>query len=135
MQAGNILPSFKAKFDGHSTSEEVLRDVDLSGKRYIVTGASTGLGFYSAKMIAAKGGKVMITARSADRARETIKSLKEELGSEIDADAFDFLVMDQMDLVQVKAAAEDFLSKNCQLDGLLLNAGWFGSEYKLSGSV
>ena len=46
-----------------------------------------------------------------------------------------FLVMDQMDLAQVKAAADDFLSKNCQLDGLLLNAGWFGSEYKLSGTV
>lgn len=131
----NNFPGFKSKFDGHSTSEEVLRDVNLSGKRYIVTGASTGLGFYSAKMIAAKGGKVTITARSTDRAEKTIASLLNELGPDSTADAFDYLVMDQLDLAQVKSAAEVFLSRNCQLDGLLLNAGWFGSEYKLSGMV
>ena len=131
----NNFPGFKSKFDGHSTSEEVLRDVDLSGKRYIVTGASTGLGFYSAKMIAAKGGKVTITARSTDRAEKTIVSLLNELGPDSDADAFDYLVMDQLDLAQVKSAAEVFLSRNRPLDGLLLNAGWFGSEYTLSGMV
>lgn len=131
----NNFPGFKSKFDGHSTSEEVLRDVNLSGKRYIVTGASTGLGFYSAKMIAAKGGKVTITARSTDRAEKTIASLLNELGPDSTADAFDYLVMDQLDLAQVKSAAEVFLSRNCQLDGLLLNAGWFGSEHKLSGMV
>lgn len=131
----NIFPGFKSTFDVHSTSEEVLRDVDLSGKRYIVTGASTGLGFYSAKMIAAKGGKVTITARSAERAKETIASLLNELGSYPTDDAFDYLVMDQLDLAQVRSAAEEFLSRNCPLDGLLLNAGWFGSEYKLSGMV
>ena len=131
----NNFPGFKSKFDGHSTSEEVLRDVDLSGKRYIVTGASTGLGFYSAKMIAAKGGKVTITARSTDRAEKTIASLLNELGPDSTADAFDYLVMDQLDLAQVKSAAEVFLSRNRPLDGLLLNAGWFGSEYTLSGMV
>jgi hypothetical protein len=39
--------SFIQKFDSWSTSEEVMEGIDLNGKVYLVTGATTGLGFYS----------------------------------------------------------------------------------------
>ena len=40
--------------------------------------------------------------------------------------------MDQTDLEQVSSAAQDFLSRNVRLDGLLLNAAFFGGEYTVT---
>ena len=46
---------FRQKYDSYSTSEDVMRDVDVTGKVYLVTGATTGLGYYSSLMLAKKG--------------------------------------------------------------------------------
>src|ERR1700686_1621446 len=50
-------------FDEHSTAEEVLADVDLSGRRAIVTGASSGIGTETARVLALRGAAVTLTAR------------------------------------------------------------------------
>ena len=39
-------------FDRNSTAHDVLADVDLSGKRVIVTGASSGIGVETARALA-----------------------------------------------------------------------------------
>ena len=45
-------PPLTTPFDEHSTAEEVLADVDLSGRRAIVTGASSGIGTETARVLA-----------------------------------------------------------------------------------
>ena len=40
---------------------------DLSGRTYLVTGATSGLGLESAKALAAAGGQVILAGRSAQR--------------------------------------------------------------------
>ena len=47
--------NFRQKFDSHSTSEDVMRDIDVTGKVYLVTGCTTGLGYYSCMLLAKKG--------------------------------------------------------------------------------
>jgi len=116
---------FRQKYDSYSTSEDVMRDVDVTGKVYLVTGATTGLGYYSSLMLAKKGATVVITARSQSRLDETLKKLSEESGSTL----IRGLVMDQLDLTQVSAASKKFISWDLPLHGLLLNAGIFGGEY------
>jgi hypothetical protein len=50
-------PPLSTPFDEHSTAEEVLADVDLSGRRAIVTGASS-IGTETARVLALRGAAV-----------------------------------------------------------------------------
>jgi NAD(P)-dependent dehydrogenase (short-subunit alcohol dehydrogenase family) len=50
-------------FDGSSTADEVIAGVDLHGLRAVVTGASSGLGAETARVLAAAGAEVTLAVR------------------------------------------------------------------------
>jgi 3-oxoacyl-ACP reductase-like protein len=52
------------RFGAHSTTADVLANIDLSGKVAVVTGASGGLGEETARAFAAHGARVVLTARN-----------------------------------------------------------------------
>ncbi|MEH6582676.1 MAG: SDR family NAD(P)-dependent oxidoreductase [Halioglobus sp.] len=54
-------------FNGKSTADDVLSGVDLSGQLIIVTGGNTGIGFETARALAAAGAVVVIACRSLQR--------------------------------------------------------------------
>lgn len=96
---------------------------DLSGKTYWITGANAGIGFVTAKTLLAAGAEVIISTRSADKTRETINRLIEDLppSSSERAKGVSF---DLSSLSSVKAGVEEFIKLNIQrLDALCLNAG------------
>ena len=51
------------RFDGSSTAEEVTAGVDLHGLRAVVTGASSGIGAETARVLAAAGADVTLAVR------------------------------------------------------------------------
>jgi NAD(P)-dependent dehydrogenase (short-subunit alcohol dehydrogenase family) len=53
-------------FDRNSTAHDVLADVDLSGKRVIVTGASSGIGVETARALAHAGAAVTLAVRDVE---------------------------------------------------------------------
>jgi short-subunit dehydrogenase len=61
----------------------------LSGKRALVTGASSGIGTAFAHELASRGASIVITARRQDRLEEIAKSLREKHGVEVDVIALD----------------------------------------------
>lgn len=83
------------------------------GKTAIVTGGSTGIGFETAKILAAEGAKVLITARRADALSVAAK----ELGSNVQVLVSDTGSLSDIDTLAAKAAE---LGK---VDFLFVNAG------------
>ena len=91
---------------------------DLSGKVAIVTGANTGIGLQTAKMLADAGAHVVPACRSAERARPAMKLVTE--GPKASAEV---IPLDLSDVESVKSFAAAFLKKHKTLDILVNNAG------------
>lgn len=63
-------------FTARSTSADVLRGVDLSGRRVVVTGASSGLGKESARALAMAGAVVTLAVRNAEAGEAVADEIK-----------------------------------------------------------
>lgn len=88
------------------------------GKTILITGANTGIGFDTARVLATRGARVLLGCRSeekADGAIEKIKAIK------ADADV-SWVPLDLTSLASIKAAA-DIVSQETRLDALINNAG------------
>ena len=52
-----------ASYGADTTTDEILEDIDLTDRRIVITGASSGLGEESARALAARGAQVTMLAR------------------------------------------------------------------------
>lgn len=106
-------------FGAESTTDEVLADIDLSGKRYLVTGASGGLGAETTRALAARGATVVMAARDARKnaaARDAI------MGRHPDA-RLESVTIELGDLASVRAGVGELLADGRRFDGVVNNAG------------
>lgn len=91
---------------------------DLTGRRYLVTGSTAGLGFFSSLQLAGAGARVIMTGRNPNRlvaARAAVLRQAPEASVET-------MVLDTTNLGSIRAAAATARGRT-GLDGLLLNAG------------
>jgi NAD(P)-dependent dehydrogenase (short-subunit alcohol dehydrogenase family) len=97
-----------------------LTDVpDLSGRVAVVTGASSGLGFETAKTLAGAGAHVVLAAR--DQARTVRAQLR--IRNEHPTASTEFVEADVASLESVGAAASRILDTHDRVDILVNNAG------------
>ncbi|MGF6886206.1 NAD(P)-dependent dehydrogenase (short-subunit alcohol dehydrogenase family) [Nocardia sp. GAS34] len=68
-------------FGPHSTAAEVAAGTDLSGKRAIVTGASSGLGVETARILAAAGAEVTLAVRDLTAGASVAAAITESTGN------------------------------------------------------
>ncbi|MCO4748091.1 MAG: SDR family oxidoreductase [Proteobacteria bacterium] len=97
-------------------------DADIpnqTGRVAIVTGANTGIGFETAKALAAKGAKVTLACRNLDKGRAAVERIQAELPDAVVA----LEQLDLSDLGSVQSFAEAFRASHDALDLLILNAG------------
>ncbi len=85
---------------------------DLTGKHFVITGGTSGIGKEAARELVRAGAKVTITARNAQKAEATRKELSSEKVS--------ITAMDLADLNSVRKAAREITEP---VDVLILNAG------------
>jgi NAD(P)-dependent dehydrogenase (short-subunit alcohol dehydrogenase family) len=92
-------------------------------KTILVTGATSGIGFEAAKVMAGMGHRVLLHARTEAKGRASIEALRREAPS---ADVA-FVCADFSSLADVRRLAEEVASEHTRLDVLLNNAGgaWF----------
>ena len=91
----------------------------LAGKTFVITGATNGTGFQSARMFLSKGARVVMLNRNADKSADAIATLKQEFGNEVDVSA---VLMDLAVLGSVRKAAAEVIDKVPQIDALICNA-------------
>ena len=91
----------------------------LAGKTYVITGANTGAGYEAAKVFLAKGARVVMLNRNAEKSSAAIATLKEEFGHDADVT---FVRIDLAVLDSVREAAGEVMEKVPQLDALICNA-------------
>ncbi|MDH6514671.1 NAD(P)-dependent dehydrogenase (short-subunit alcohol dehydrogenase family) [Streptomyces sp. SAI-135] len=100
-------------FGAHSTADDVLAGVDLSGKLAIVTGGYSGLGLETTRALSKAGARVVVPARRPDTAWKALAGLA---GVELDE-------LDLGDLGSVRDFAERFLDSGRTVDFLIDSAG------------
>ncbi|WNG87432.1 SDR family NAD(P)-dependent oxidoreductase [Mycobacterium sp. ITM-2016-00317] len=75
------MPQSTTPFGFTTTAAEVLVDVDLSGKRAVITGATSGIGVETARALAAAGADVVLAVRRIDAGNQTAARIAEATGN------------------------------------------------------
>jgi NAD(P)-dependent dehydrogenase (short-subunit alcohol dehydrogenase family) len=92
---------------------------EQTGRVAIVTGANTGIGFETARMLAARGARVVLACRNAEKGQAAV----EKIMAEKPAGRAEVMLLDLSDLDSVSSFAGAFSSSHQRLDLLIDNAG------------
>jgi WW domain-containing oxidoreductase len=101
-------------FGARSTADQVLAGIDLTGKRIVVTGCNSGIGFETMSALSANGAHVIGLARSLQDARNACSQVGPSSTP---------VACDLADLDSVAAAADMIRGLQGPLDAIVANAG------------
>jgi NAD(P)-dependent dehydrogenase (short-subunit alcohol dehydrogenase family) len=107
-------------FGAQSTTDEVLQDMDLSGKRILVTGVSAGLGVETARALTARGAVVVGAARDLAKAERATDQVRAEAAP---GGRLELVELDLADLGSVRACADQLATVGIPFDVVIANAG------------
>jgi NAD(P)-dependent dehydrogenase (short-subunit alcohol dehydrogenase family) len=92
---------------------------DQTGRTAIVTGANTGIGLETARMLALRGASVVLACRNPEKGQAALERIR----AEKPAGTATLAALDLSDLESVAAFARDFTTTHDRLDLLINNAG------------
>jgi NAD(P)-dependent dehydrogenase (short-subunit alcohol dehydrogenase family) len=107
-------------FGATSTADEVLRGINLSGKRVLVTGVSAGLGVETARTLAAHGAEVIGAARDLSKAEGATEQVRAQAAG---GGALHLVQLDLASLDSVRRCADSLLAAGRAFDVIIANAG------------
>jgi NAD(P)-dependent dehydrogenase (short-subunit alcohol dehydrogenase family) len=111
------------------TSQWTAQDVgDQSGRVVVITGASSGLGLETARVLAAHGASVVLAGRDAGRTSAAADGIRQQ---QPDA-AVQTAELDLASLESIRKAAADLTTRLPKLDLLINNAGVMFPPYSLT---
>ena len=99
---------------------------DLTGKKVIVTGANSGVGYEAARAFAIKGAHVVFASRSQERAEAAVAKLRQQSPDV----AVEIILLDLADLAAVHEFALSYNAHHDRLDILVNNAGIMAIPYR-----
>ncbi|XP_049933025.1 short-chain dehydrogenase TIC 32, chloroplastic-like isoform X7 [Nymphaea colorata] len=115
-------------FGCRSSAEQVTDGIDASNITAVITGATSGIGMETARVLALRGATVIIAAISQELGEEAKEKIVEQV-----ADAkIEVMELDLSSLASVRSFSAAFLSSNKPLNLLINNAGIFGCPFQLS---
>ncbi|XP_022973005.1 short-chain dehydrogenase TIC 32, chloroplastic-like isoform X2 [Cucurbita maxima] len=115
-------------FSSSSTAEEVTDGIDGTGLTAIVTGASSGIGSETARVLALRGVHVVMGVRNLEAGR----NVKETIVNENPSAKIDTMELDLSSMASVRKFASDYQSSGFPLNILINNAGIMATPFGLS---
>ncbi|XP_065869478.1 short-chain dehydrogenase TIC 32, chloroplastic-like [Euphorbia lathyris] len=115
-------------FSPSSTAEQVTQGIDGSGLTAIVTGATSGIGSETARVLAMRGVHVIMGVRN----MEAGKMVKEAIIKGNPIAQVDSMQLDLSSLASVRKFADEFKSLDLPLNLLINNAGIMATPFLLS---
>lgn len=100
----------------------------MQEKQAVITGATSGIGYETAKGLAGMGVAVSIIARNEQKGRDTAEKIKKDTGNA----AIDFFIADLSSQKQLQHAAHEILQRHPVIDILVNNAGTWYSDFGLT---
>ncbi len=110
---GALQKSIGSGFNATTTTNEVIKGVDLTGKIVIVTGGNTGIGLETTKTLAVAGARVIVPARDTEKAKRNLAGI-----ANVELETMDLMNPDSID-----EFAQKFLASGRPLHLLINNAG------------
>jgi len=110
---GALQQPLGSGFNAKSTTNDVIKDIDLTGKIAIVTGGNTGIGLETTRTLSAAGATVIVPARDMNKAAKNLQGIAN----------VEIAAMDLMSPTSIDAFADQFLASGRPLHLLINNAG------------
>ncbi|GAA5934265.1 uncharacterized protein JCM15063_004522 [Sporobolomyces koalae] len=105
----------------------------LDGKVFIVTGGHGGIGLSTTKFLVEGGARVIIASRTGKKVDEAIEELVRNKPQDVGIrNRLTWVKLDLNSLKQVNESAEEILSKEERLDGIVCNAGIMAFPHELT---
>jgi NAD(P)-dependent dehydrogenase (short-subunit alcohol dehydrogenase family) len=108
------------QFGRESTAADVVRGIDLAGRRIVVTGAASGIGVETARALAGAGATVTLAVRNLEAGEQTARDITATTGNP----DVDVRYLDLVDRASIAAFSEDWSGP---LHVLVNNAGVMAS--------
>lgn len=115
-------------FSSSSTAEGVTDGIDASNLTAIITGASSGVGAETARVLAKRGAEVVMAVRTISSGEKVKESILKETGNA----RIHVLQLDLSSMASVRKFASDFKTLNLPLNILINNAGIMFCPFQLS---
>lgn len=100
-------------FNATSTTNDVIRGIDLTGKVVIITGGYAGIGLETTRTLVAAGASVIVPARDTEKAKKNLAGIA---NAEVES-------LDLISAASIDAFTEKFLASGRPLHLLINNAG------------
>ncbi|KAK9229792.1 hypothetical protein WN944_022758 [Citrus x changshan-huyou] len=117
-----------SEFSASSTAEEVTQGIDAAGVTAIVTGASSGIGAETTRVLALRGVHVIM----ADRNMAAGRDVKDAIVMQNPAAKVDVMELDLSSLASVRKFASDFTARALPLNILMYNSFFAYIQSKLA---
>jgi NAD(P)-dependent dehydrogenase (short-subunit alcohol dehydrogenase family) len=111
------------KFGAETTASEVADGIDLSGKVALITGGSSGLGQETARVLAERGARVILTARDVPKGEAVAAAIRASTGNQ----HVEVEELELGSLKEIRAFAQRFVARHPTLHILVNNAGVMAS--------
>ncbi len=110
---GALQKPIGSGFNATSTTKDVIKGIDLTGKIAIITGGNTGIGLETTKALASAGATVIVPARDTEKAKRNLAGFAN----------VELETMDLMNPASIDEFAQKFIASGRPLHLLINNAG------------
>lgn len=115
------------KFSAKSTADQVLSGVDLKGKRFLISGVSSGIGLETARSLVSHGASVIGSVRNLAKAEAATASVLDAAAQ--GGGSLELIELELASLQSVRACADKLLANGQRFDAIIANAGVMATPF------